>query len=333
MSKHVVLVMLAPDDPDSEYFRRMIGRDAELRNEVEILFAAPENAHTVISEAEVIVTGGLSAELLDRASKLKWVSFWSAGMESKATPEILARNILLTNASGVHGPNIAEHVMAMMLMFTRRMHHYMHAQIEGKWQRNFKAQSGNGTADELTGQTLGIVGLGRIGEALLKRARAFDMQVIALKRDTSHQYNPDLAPDILFAPNKIDELLERADHVCIALPYTRDTHHLINAERLSHMKPSAYLYNIARGKIIDEPALIRALEGKQLAGAGLDVFEQEPLLEDSPLWKLDNVIITPHVSGLTPHYFERKSALFGANLKEYLRGQPLSNLYNHERGY
>ncbi len=331
MSKTVVLVMLEAGDGDAQAFRDAVETDAELRGGVELRFGRGEAAKEMIGDAEIVVSGNVSAELLAAAPNLRWIAFWSAGMDGKATPEILARRLLLTNASGVHGPNIAEHVLGFMLMFTRELHLHMRAQTEGVWNRTDQLQRRG--ANELTGQTLGIVGLGRIGEALTARAKAFDMRVVATKRRPEVRYEAAVVPDALYPPEELPRLLAESDHVCIALPYTAETHHLFDAAMLACMKPTAYLYNIGRGRIVDEEALIAALQARRIAGAGLDVFEKEPLPADSPLWRMENVILTPHVSGQTPHYFTRAAALFAANLHRYLEGKPLENVYDYERGY
>jgi phosphoglycerate dehydrogenase-like enzyme len=331
LSKTVVLIALLPNDWDAHAYREAIERDPELRERVELRFARGEEAREFLREAEVVACGNLPPEMWGLAESLRWIAFWSAGVDGKIRPEFLERKLLITNASGVHGPNIAEHVMAWMLMFTRRMHLHMRSQGMGQWRRDDQTQTRG--AEELTDQTLGIVGLGRIGEGLLRRAKAFDMRVIATKRDISTRYAADSAPDALYPMEALPRLLAESDHVCIALPYTPDTHHLFNAETLAQMKPTAYLYNIARGKIVEETALIEALRTNRIAGAGLDVFETEPLPPDSPLWTLENVLITPHTAGLTPHYFARSAAQFAANLKRYLNGEPLTNLYDPSRGY
>lgn len=331
MSGTVVLVLLSPDDGDTAIFRNALEADPALRERIELRFAAGEAAHRAIVDAEVVLGGSVPPDLLAAATRLRWVSFWSAGLDNKLTPELLARDLHITNASGIHGPNIAEHVLAFMLMFTRQMPWHLRAQIEGEWRRSPRFHGA--TASELTGQTLGVVGLGRIGEALTVRAKAFGMRVVATKRDPRARYTADITPDALYPPEALPRLLAESDHVCIALPSTPQTYHLFDAAMLAHLKSTAYLYNIARGKIVDEAALIAVLQAGRLAGAGLDVFETEPLPADSPLWKMENVILTPHVAGLTPHYFARAAALFAANLKRYLDGLPLQNRYDPQRGY
>jgi phosphoglycerate dehydrogenase-like enzyme len=325
-----VVVALAADDPDAHPYRVAILNDPALRDRVDLRFGRGSELDALLADAEVVTCGNLSPEQIAAAKYLRWISFWSAGMDGKVTEQMRERWLLLTNASGVHGANIAEHVMCFMLMFTRRMEVHFRSQMEGRWERGLPATKAG--ADELTGQTLGIVGLGRIGEALAVRAKAFGMRVVAVKRDPSARH--DRAPiDAIYGLDRIPHLLAESDHVCIALPYTPVTHHLFDADLLARFKPTAYLYNIARGKIVDEAALVDALRNDRLAGAGLDVFETEPLPADSPLWNLPNVLITPHTAGITPHYFQRAAALFAENLKRYLAGQPLHNRYDPSRGY
>lgn len=331
MSKTVVLVMLEAGDVDAQTFRDAVAADADLRDRVELRFGRGDDAKAAIGDAEIVVSGNVSQDLLDAAPKLRWIAFWSAGMDGKVNEGMRAKNLALTNASGVHGPNIAEHVLGFMLMFTRELHLHMRAQVEGVWNR--PAAMPRRGANELAGQTLGIVGLGRIGEALTARAKGCEMRVVATKRDPKARYEAAVIPDALYPPEELPRLLAESDHVCIALPYTAETHHLFDAATIAHMKPTAYLYNIGRGKIVDENALIDALRENRIAGAGLDVFETEPLPAESPLWKMENVIITPHVSGATPHYFPRFAALFAGNMHRYLNHQPLQNLFDPQRGY
>lgn len=332
-TKIVVAILAAPDSIIAQPFRQVIAADAELFGRIQLKCAAPAQFAEVIKKAEVVVCSGLTSELLNETQKLKWVSFWHAGLEKKLTPELLRGNILITNASGVHGPNIAEHVLAMMLMFTRRMPFYFKAQLEGRWAHADDELPTDGNIGELTGKTLGIIGLGRIGEALAARAKSFGMKIIAVKRDARSRHDPRVAVDALYSLAELPVVLEQSDHIAICLPLTMETEHLFNRETLGLISPNAFLYNISRGSIIEQTALIEALEAKEIKGAGLDVFEDEPPAADSPLWHLDNVILTPHVAGFTPYYFERAAKIFVADLKRYVSGQPLGNLYVRERGY
>lgn len=326
----IVLVALDADDPDAHDFTQAIESDAELTNRIELRFGRGETLARSLPDAEIVVCGNLTDAQIASAPRLRWISFWSAGMDGKATPGMRERDLLLTNASGVHGPNIAEHVLCFMLMFTRRMEVHFRSQLAGQWERGLPANKSG--AGELTGQTLGIVGLGRIGEDLASRARSFGMRIVAMKRDPSARHSSGPI-DALYGIEELPRLLAESDHICVALPYTPQTHHLFDAAMLAHCKPGAYLYNIARGKIVEERALIDALRSEHLAGAGLDVFETEPLPPESPLWTLPNVLITPHTAGITPHYFARAAKQFADNLKRYLRGDRLHNLYDPLRGY
>jgi len=323
-----VLIAHAADSPDAAAFRTALARFGD---RIALAFAAGAELARAVPGAEIVVCQGLSEDELARAERLRWLSSWAAGVEHVARPAVFDRGIVLTNASGVHGPNMAEHLLAMILMATRGMPRFQRAQLARRWDRRLSSRAeGPG---ELSGKTLLIVGLGRIGEAVAARARPFGVRIVAVKHDPSTRHDAGVAVDELVGMTALDDVLGRADHVCLIVPLTRDTHHLIDARRLALLRPGAWLYNLSRGGVIDQAALVDALRAGRLAGAGLDVFEHEPLPEDSPLWELDNVILTPHVAGLTPHYFERAAALFADNLDRYLAGQPLRNVYDPARGY
>jgi glyoxylate reductase len=181
------------------------------------------------------------------------------------------------------------------------------------------------------GKRLGIIGMGRIGQAVARRAKAFGLQIhYHNRRRVSLDVEKELEATYW---ESLDQMLTRVDIVSVNCPHTPGTYHLLSARRLRLLKPSAYIVNTSRGEVIDENELARLIEAGAIAGAGLDVFEHEPLPEDSPLWDLDNVILTPHVAGLTPHYFERAAALFAENVDRFLSGQPLRNVYDPARGY
>lgn len=328
MTAAQIVIALGADSADAAAFRAALARFGD---RIAVAFATGDELARALPGAEIVVALGLSDDDLARAQRLRWLSSWAAGVERVARPSLLSRGIVLTNASGVHGPNIAEHLLAMILMFTRAMPRLYRAQLARRWERS-SASRADGPG-ELTGKTLLIVGLGRIGEALAARARPFGVRLVAVKHDPSARHDAGVAVDELVGMDALDEVLGRADHVCLTVPLTRDTHHLIDARRLALMRPTACLYNISRGAVVDQAALVDALRSGRLAGAGLDVFEHEPLPDDSPLWDLHNVILTPHVAGLTPHYFERAAALFADNLDRFLSGQPLRNAYDPARGY
>ena len=323
-----VLIDVAPGSTDEGDFRKALAR---FEGRVTVTYARGDAFGRALPEAEVVVAGALADDQLARAGRLRWLSSLAAGLDGVATPAVLARGVAVTSASGVHGPNIAEHLMAMILMFTRGLPRLFRAQLARRWERDLKSRSDG--PGELGGQTLLIVGLGRIGEALAARARPFGVRVVGVKHDPSRRYDAGVAVDELLPASALDEALGRADHVCLLVPLTSATHHLMDARRLGRMRSSAFLYNVSRGEVIDEAALVEALRAGKLAGAGLDVFETEPLPAESPLWELPNVILTPHVAGVTPLYYQRAAALFADNLERFLAARPLANQFDSGRGY
>jgi D-2-hydroxyacid dehydrogenase (NADP+) len=349
-----VLIDVPPGSTDEGYFRTALAR---FDGRIAVTCADGDAFVRALPEAQVIVAGNLSDDQLARAPQLRWLSSVAAGLDEIVTPAVLARGVAVTSASGVHGPNIAEHLLAMILMFTRGMPKLFRAQLERRWERDARGgRSGlarpsssrevrnpsEGSEEdrprsdgpgELTGKTLLIVGLGRIGEALAARARPFGVRVVAVKHDPESRHDAGVGVDELLPIGALDGALGRADHVCLTVPLTPATHHLMDARRLGRMRPSAFLYNVSRGAVIDEAALVAALRAGKLAGAGLDVFEEEPLPAGSPLWELDNVILTPHVAGVTPLYYQRTAALFADNLERFLAGRPLANQFDRARGY
>ncbi len=316
------------DAADPLLFKDVLLSRPGIRDAVSLHFPQPGEIDQALEVADVLVCGYLSDDELRRAEMLKWIAFWSAGLDGKLKAGMLDRELIVTSANGVHGPNIADHVLMLMLMFARRMDYFMKAQQASTWAAN----PTNPEPDELYGKTLGIVGYGRIGEPLCQRARACGMRVLATKRNPRQTYG-DIQPDKLFSPDELSTLLSESDHVCLAVPYTAETHHLINAGALASMKPGSYLYNIARGRVVDEDALIAALQSGHLGGAGLDVFATEPLPSQSPLWQMSNVLITPHVSGATPQYFARFAPILADNIERFLKKERLINQFDPARGY
>jgi phosphoglycerate dehydrogenase-like enzyme len=274
----------------------------------------------------VIATGWISRELIPRAPKLRWFQQWSAGTEWLLDmPPVREHPFKLTNASGVHAINIGEHIFAFLLAFARGFPAAARIQQSGTWKKVEQAQ-----LFELEGKTMLLVGVGAIGLRTAQLAQAFGMRVIGVRRNPEKKA---AAIDRMVGPDDLPAVLPEADFVVITVPLTEETRQMIAEAELKAMKPSAYLVNIGRGKTVDEAALVEALEAGRLAGAGLDVFAEEPLPEDSPLWKMQNVIITCHYSGVTPMYNRRAFGIFLDNLKRFQAGEPLRNLVNKELGY
>ncbi|HEU5349779.1 MAG TPA: D-2-hydroxyacid dehydrogenase, partial [Ktedonobacterales bacterium] len=225
---------------------------------------------------------------------------------------------------------IGEFVLSLMLMWMRHWPQLIDLQHRVSWPNHAEWVALGGR--ELSGATLGIIGLGAIGRHIARLGRAFGMQVVAIRRTASHtQSDPDV--DTLLPPDQLGELLAASDFVVVSTPSTPQTRHLIGANELRMMRPNAFLVNISRGSTVDEVALAAALTDGTIGGAGLDVFEEEPLPASSPLWRLPNVIISPHLSGNTDQYSRRFTDLFLENLTHFRAGEPLRNTVDIERGY
>jgi len=233
--------------------------------------------------------------------------------------------VILTNASGVHPIPIAEHTFALILAITRGLIKSFEGKRRKEWLHN------EVFIDELYGKTIGIIGYGRIGQGIARLAKGFGMRVIGLKRDPGKEV--EVKPDVLLGKDSLDILLKESDVVVIIVPLTKETYHMIGERELRLMKPTSILINVARGKVVDESALIKALKEKWIFSAGLDVFETEPLPPESELWGLDNVVITPHIAGLNPHYTDRLLDIFIRNLQAYPDISKMINVVDKRLGY
>lgn len=286
----------------------------------------PENA-AGFPDADAIIGWRLTSEQLARSPRLQWLQTTSAGVERVLTPEMLDRGVTITNASGVHAVSISEHLMAMVLGLARAIPHLLRNQVTHTW----RDEHVRDTIFELHGQTLLIIGMGDIGVALADRAAGFGMRVLGVRQRL------DLPEPTSFVQisgvAELEPVLPEADHVAICLPLTDRTRGLMSATKINSMKRGAFIYNIGRGQIIDQDALIQALRNGQLGGAGLDVTDPEPLPEDSPLWDMPNVMITAHTSGSSPKYWERASIIIAENIRRWQAGEPLLNEVDPVRGY
>ena len=287
---------------------------------------AEASLNAVLAEAEVLFTTPLMpADIAARAPNLRWVQLTSAGVDRLLDGDLARGGVTITTATGIHAVPIGEYVLAVMLAFAKGLPAAMRAQGERQWRPYL--------AEELHGKTVGIVGLGAIGGYVTALAKADGMRVLAVRRSQQKREVGRDGVDELLPPSELPYLLSQSDYVVIAVPLTLESRGLIGEAELAAMKPTARIINIARGAVIDEAALIAALKAGRIAGAALDVFEQEPLPPDSELWGLENVILTPHISGGTPVYMQRAVALFCDNLRRYLDGQPLLNTVDVQRGY
>lgn len=275
----------------------------------------------ILKDTGVMFGFRLPKDALKRAPKLKWIQMMTAGVERYLDADMIKSDVVITNASGLAAIPIAEWLMTVMLMSARQMPRYFRNQQESKWERYSSAI--------LRGKTVGIIGLGAIGTKTARLANSFGMKVIGCRRSQRRaRYCDAIVPR-----EKLPELLAESDFVIIAVPWTPETNGMIGAKELASMKPTAFLLNIGRGDIINEPELIKALETKRVAGAGLDVFSQEPLPPSSPLWKLPNVIMTPHIAGSMEDYVGQACDMFVKNLERYVAGKRLFNIVDKKRGY
>ena len=291
-------------------------------------------------EIDALIGGGaLDAAFLAAAPRLRWVQLPTAGVDGQALAPLVARDVAVTTFSGVTAPNIAEHILMLMFAFARNLRLLLRQQDRHIWRDGATAgdprQRGASRTlfppvFELEGQTLGVVGLGAIGDALARKAHGVGMRVLATKRQPAV---PPAHIDRLLPSEELPTLLAEADHVALCLPLTAATRGLIGANELRLMRSTAYLYNTGRGALVDQDALVAALRAGTIAGAGLDVTTPEPLPADSPLWDLPNVLMTAHTSGATPRHWERGVALIRENVRRFLVDEPLLNRFDPAAGY
>jgi phosphoglycerate dehydrogenase-like enzyme len=278
------------------------------------------------AEAEAAF-GGFSAERLRAVvaatPKLRWVHTFSAGVD-RHVPELASRDdVVLTNNTGAYDIPIAEHVIAMIFAAAKRMPEHLAAQRRSEWQREVPHA-------EVRGATLVILGMGSIGSELARLAGGVGMRVIGIRRDPSR---PAPGVERVVAPERFAEVVREADYLAVTAALTPKTKGMVSAEVIGALKPTAWLINIARGPIVDEAALATALKERRIGGAALDVFETEPLPATSPLWTLDNAILTPHISNSSPKVRDRSLALVVENVRRFKAGGPLLNLVDRSIGY
>lgn len=300
---------LLNDVPGIEISRCGWGEAAKHAADIDILFGPP------------------SVDLLPVAPRLKWIQSSSAGVEFVARiPELVASDIILTNTRGAHGPSIGEHTMALLLAMTRHIPESIEQQKRKHWERGSLYK----TAREVNGLTMGIIGFGAIGKGIARRAQAFEMNILAVDA-----FAVDGMPYVeeVWPVSRLGDLLEQSDVVVVAAPLTPETRHLIDADGLAKMKDDAYLIVVSRGGIVDEAALAATLESGKLAGAALDVVEQEPMPEDNPLWNSPRFLLTPHLAGASAPKERRVVEIFKENLIRYQNGDPLINVVDKAKGF
>jgi phosphoglycerate dehydrogenase-like enzyme len=279
--------------------------------------------------------------LLEAAPGIKWIQLFSAGADHMMNGAVGSSKVRITTTSGVHASSIAEFIAAFILMHAHRLHVTSRAQFRHQW---LKAGDFMSTADSVRGRTLGIIGYGSIGRETARIAQSLGLDVLALKRHPGERTDTGWSPPgvgdpsgqiprRIFGPEQLAELLPQCDFLAITLPLTAATHHFIGATELAALRPNRCIVHIGRGAVGEQAAVIEALKGKRSGGAGLDVFEREPLEADSPLWDFDEVIMTPHMAGPFRRYLDLTCELFAENLHRFASGQPLLNEVDRTLGY
>jgi len=284
----------------------------------------------LLPEADVAFTPFIDRDAFPSATRLRWVQSPAVGVGSLMFPELLASPVVITSARGIRARSIAEHVIGVTIALARRLPVAVRAQIAHRWAQDELEGPASGVRS-LDGLRMGIVGLGSIGMEIVRLAAPFGIRVSAIRRRA--QASPPAGVDDVLSPGGLPDLLGRSDVVVLAVPHTPETKQIIGRGELDRMKRGALLINIARGKLIDDGAVIEALKDGRLGGAALDVFTREPLDASSPYWDLPNVIITPHTAGAMQDYWTPLVALFSDNLRRFERGEPLVNVVDKNAGY
>jgi phosphoglycerate dehydrogenase-like enzyme len=283
-----------------------------------------------LRDAEIIFTIALRPEQFAAARSLRWLHVPSAAVHPLLFAELVNSDVVLTNSREVHGPVVAEHVMALIFALAKKIPQAARLQQQHVWGQEAMWNDAPHPR-EIAGATLGLIGVGSIGRRVAQMASALGMRVIAV-REHAEKGRPE-GVEAVFALSAIDEMLKQSDYVVLAAPLISATQRLINADRLAVMKPDACLINVGRGEQVDESALVEALRARRIAGAALDVFEREPLPADSPLWSVENLLITPHIASQTEKLWQRHFELFSENLRRYVAGQPLRFVVDKRKGY
>ncbi|MBI4307787.1 MAG: D-2-hydroxyacid dehydrogenase [Chloroflexi bacterium] len=282
---------------------------------------ASRDLDRILANAEVLFTRFLPRNVLGRAPRLRWAHLAAAGVDIMVQGSgLLASPVAVTCSRGIHAIPVSEFILSAVLMFAKNTPAFWAEKEKRLWRRTERE------IPVVEGKTLGVVGFGEIGRATARLARTLRMRVVATRRSCATPREGVDGADLLLPPAQLHELLRQSDYVALCVPLTPETERLIGEAELRAMKPTAYLVNIARGRVVDEAALVAALKEKRIAGAALDVFETEPLPAGSALWSLPNVIFSPHAAGGSERYCDRATDAFCQNLARYLAGQPLANV-------
>jgi phosphoglycerate dehydrogenase-like enzyme len=311
-----------------EWFSIRLKKDFPDVDVINPLFSEGVDVH--LRDAEIAISWSLRQQQLQSARNLRWIHSPSAAVNQLLFPELIASDVVLTNGSSVNGPVVAEHVIALVLALAKNLPQAMLFQARHEWGQE-EVWNSSPRPREIAGATLGLIGLGSIGSHTARHATALGMRVIGM-RENPEKPKPEGVAEV-FPVSQINAFLAQSDYVALTVPVTPATTGLMNAGRFAQMKPDACLINVGRGPLVDESALLTVLKERRIGGAALDVFEQEPLPKESPLWDLDNLLITPHTAGLTEKLWDRQYDLISENLRRYLGHRPLIAVVDKVKGY
>lgn len=288
-----------------------------------VVAGSPADLSREIVDADAVI-GGISKDLFAKAKKLKWLQTYSAGVEGYRWKEFLDSSVVLTNCRIVQGPNIADHAMALLLALTRGLNVFF-----GDKEREESNREGHELL-ELQDMTAVVIGVGGIGSQIAQRAHGFGMKVIGVD---PKDLPPNITVSRMVYPSQLDTVLPLADVVFVSAPLTPESRHMMGPSQFELMKRGSFFVAVSRGGLYDTPALVKALDSKKLAGAGLDVTDPEPLPKGHPLWKFPNVVITPHVAGNSPGSYSRRVGVFKENIGHFVRNEPMRNVVDKQKGY
>lgn len=330
MAQHKIAILL---HDEFEMWRPPVWFVERLRKdfpEVEVVYSAKKrDDDQALRDADVMIGWSLPVEQLRGAKSLRWIYSITAAVDQFLYPELVSSEITIINAGSVHGPVAAEHAIAVLLALAKRLPTAVRYQERRKWAME-AIWNEQPRPREVRGATLVVVGLGSIGAEVAAMAAALKMHVIGVRE---HPERGTAGAHEVVGYEALDGVLSRADFVALAAPLTTRTRHLIDARRLQLFKAGAFLINVSRGALVDEAVLVKALREHKIAGAALDVFEEEPLSRWSPLWKMPQALITPHTAFLTENVWQRHYEVFTGNLKRYMTGQALEGVVDKGRGY
>ena len=313
-SKKIVVVGMEPD---------AIRDMQSVSSDVSVVAADRKDMLQQVVDADAIF-GTISPELFKADKKLKWVQIYSAGVETYRFPEFINSNVVLTNCKIIQGPEIADHALAMLLALTRNLNYLIPARTKEEWPR------GEFHPLELRGKTAVIIGVGGIGQQIAQRASAFGMKIIGVD-PKEIPLNPYISKTV--PPDRLDTVIPQADVVFVSAPHTPESQGMMGAKQFELMKKGSFFIAVSRGKLYSTEALVKALDSRQIAGAGLDVTNPEPLPKGHALWKFENVIITPHIAGQSDGIQARRMELIKENIARFSKGEPLLNVVDKVKGY